>query len=123
MFMSYLILIFSAALFFFYLQHTCQRIVRREFEEEYSRPIVKANRLAFCSIREALEQLGQPAEYSRFRTALQCDFLMLTYMLKHAANVSERYTPEERLLMLYFRLASASLFVSHLLKIKQKSTI
>jgi hypothetical protein len=120
---SYLILIISAALFCFYLQASCQRILRREFEQEYFKFIVKANQLGFPQIAEALEQFGLPVEYSRLRTVLLCDFLTLTYMLKHAANLKQRYSAEERLLVLYFRLMLFSLRLRHLLRLQEKSTV
>jgi len=54
---------------------------------------------------------------------LKCDFLALTYLLKNAVNVDQRYSREERLLMLYFRLVFASLITRHWLRVREKSAI
>jgi hypothetical protein len=123
MFVASLILILSTALFFFYLQATCQRILRRQFEQEYFQSIVNANRLEFASVRKALEEFDAPVDYPRLRTMLRCDFLALTYLLKNAANVNQRYSREEHMLMLYFRLVFLSLVLRHLLKLREKPAV
>src|ERR1039457_1824128 len=98
MFMAALVLILSTGLFFFYLQAGCQKILRRQFEQQFSQMIVKANGLEFPSVRKALEDPGVPLEYQQLKMTLRCDFLDLTYLAKNAANFNQRYTNEERLL-------------------------
>ena len=51
--MSVLILIFSTALSFFYLQVTLQRILRLAFDREYFQTTVTANCLEFPALRKA----------------------------------------------------------------------
>jgi hypothetical protein len=119
MFMAALILMISTGLFFFYLQSVCQRILRRQFTQEFFQSIVNANRLEFPSIRKAIEEFGSPVEYPRLMLTLKCDFLALTYLLKNAANVDQRYTHEERLLILYFRFVIVSLVLRHWLKLRE----
>jgi hypothetical protein len=119
MFMAALILILSAGLFFFYLQAVCQKILRRQFAQEYFQAIVNANRLEFPSVRKALEDFGAPVEYPRLMLTLKCDFLALTYLLKNAANVNQRYSYEERLLILYFKLVFVSLITRHWLRLRE----
>lgn len=123
MFLAALILIVSTALFFFYLQATCQKILRQEFDQEYFQAIVNANRLEFPSVKKALEEFGAPVDYPRFRTMLKCDFLALTYLLKNAANVNQRYSHEEWLLIFYFRLIFSTLLARHLLRLREKPAI
>jgi hypothetical protein len=123
MFTASLILIISTGLFFFYLQVACQRILRKRFEEEYYRAIVHANRLEFPAVRKSLEEFDAPVDYSRVRMTLQCDYLALTYLLKNAANVNQRYTGEERLLIFYFRAVFFSLVLRHVLKLREKPAI
>ena len=118
-----LILIISTALFFFYFQVTCQRILRRQFDREYFQSIVNANRLEFPSLRKSLEEFGTPIDYPRLRMMLKCDFLALTYLLKNAANVSQRFSKEERLLILYFRVLLVSLACRRLLRVGEKQAI
>jgi hypothetical protein len=123
MIVAALILILSTAMFCFYFQVTCQRILRRQFDREYFQSIANANRLEFPSLRKSLEEFGTPVDYSRLRMMLKCDFLALTYLLKNAANVTQRYSHEERLLILYFRWQFLSLAVRRLLKVGENKAI
>ena len=123
MILAALILILSTAMFFFYFQVTCQKILRRQFDREYFQSIVNANRLEFPSLRKSLEEFGAPIDYPRLRMMLKCDFLALTYLLKNAANLNQRYSREERLLILYFRWLFLSLSVRRLLKVGEKKAI
>jgi hypothetical protein len=119
MIMAALILIISTAMFCFYLQAVCQKILRREFSQEFFLSIVNANRLEFPSIRKSIQDFGSPVEYPRLLLTLKCDFLALTYLLKNAANVNQRYSYEERLLILYFKVVFASLMTRHWLKLRE----
>ena len=123
MILAALILVLSTAMFFFYFQVTCQKILRRQFDREYFQSIVNANRLEFPSLRKSLEEFGAPVDYPRLRMMLKCDFLALTYLLKNAANVNQRYSNEERLLILYFRWQFLSLAVRRLLKVGERKAI
>ena len=123
MIVAALILILSTAMFFFYFQVTCQKILRRQFDREYFQAIANANRLEFPSLRKSLEEFGAPVDYSQLRMVLKCDFFALTYLLKNAANVNRRYSNEERLLILYFRWQFLSLAVRRLLKVGENKAI
>ena len=121
MFMAALILILSTGLLFFYLQAVCQKVLRRQFAHQFSQAIVNANSLGFPSVRKALGEFGVPVEYQRLMVTLRCDFLALTYLLKNAANVNQRYTIGERLLVLYFKLVFVSLVTRHWLRLRETS--
>jgi len=123
MIVAVVILILSTALFFFYFQATCQKILGRQFDREYFQSIANANRLEFPSLRKSLEEFGSPVDYSRLRMMLRCDFLALTYLLKNAANVNQRYTYDERLLIMYFRWQFVSLGLRRLLKLGENAAI
>ena len=123
MMLAALILILSTALFFFFLQVASQRILCRQFDREYFQSIANVNRFEFPSLRDSLEKVGAPLDYSRLRMMLKCDFLALTYLLKNAANVNQRYSREERLLILYFRWQFLSLAVRHFLKVGENKAI
>jgi hypothetical protein len=123
MYSAALILILSTALFFFYLQTICQKILGKEFERDYFLPIVNANRLEFLSVRKAVEEFDAPVDYARFSMMLKCDFLALTYLLKNAANADHEYTPQDRLLILYFRSIHLLLHIRHLLSMDERSPI
>ena len=123
MVLSALVLILSTAFFFFYLQATCQRILRQQFDREYFLAIVNANLLEFPAVRRTLGDFNAPVDYPRLQMILKCDFLALTYLLKNAANVNQRYSLEERLLMFYFRLVFASLITRQWLRVAEKPAI
>lgn len=124
MFVASLILIVSTALFCFYFQATCQNILRRKFDQQYSHSIVNANRLEFPAVRMELEEFDAPVDYPRLRMTLMCDFLALTYLLKNAGNLKQRYSRDERFLILYFRTISCVLFIQHLFRLnKEKSAV
>jgi len=123
MVMAALILTLSTAFFFFYLQATCQRILRQQFDREYFLAIVNASGLEFPAVRRTLGEFNAPVDYPRLRMMLKCDFLALTYLLKNAVNVHQRYSGKERLLMFYFRLVLASLITRHWLRVGEKPAI
>ncbi len=120
MILSWLILTLSLAMVFFYFQATCQRILRRQFDQEYFRSIVNVIRLEFPSVREALEQSGASLDYSRLPKALNCDFLALTHLLRNTTDVKPGYSKEQWLLILYFRVQFLSLAARRFLGVGER---
>ena len=120
MILATLILILSAATFFFYLQVACQKILRRQFDREYFRSIINVIQLEFPSLRKSLGDLGVAVDYSRVPGALKCDFFALTHLLKNTADINQRYSKEQRLLILYFRVQFLSLAMRRLLRVGQR---
>ncbi len=118
-----LVLVVSAALFLFYLQTVCQKILGRKFEQEFYHAIVNANRLEFPFVRRVLEEFEAPIDYPRFRMQLKCDFLALIYLLRNAVNERKRLTRQEWLLVMYFRVLALALSVSHWLGLNEKGAI
>ena len=123
MFVPTLILVVSAGLLFLSLQAVCQKLLRRRFAQDFYQPIVNANRLEFPLVRKGIEDFGSPGEYSRLTVTLKCDFRGLTYLLKNATNVNQRYTFEERLLILYFKVLFGSLVTRHWLRLRENSAV
>lgn len=123
MVLASLVLVISGALFLFYLQATCQKILRRRFEQEFYHAIVNANRLEFPFVRRVLEEFEAPIDYARFRMQLKCDFLALTYLLRNAVNARQSLSRQEWLLVFYFRAMLLGLGVSHWFGINEKSRI
>src|SRR6266446_160204 len=123
MIIASLILILSTALFLFYLHATCQKILRKRFDQEFFHSIVNANRLEFPTVRRELEEYNGPVDYARYRMTLNCDFLALTYLLKNAANVKQRFTREEQLLILYFRAVYFYMVTRHALRLPEESAL
>ena len=114
MYLAAAILIFSTALLLFYLQTTCERILRRRAHEEFYHSIVNANRLEFPYVRTTIEEYDAPLDYGRFRMQLKCDFLALTYLLKNAVNARQRLSRDEKTLVVYFKVLFFLLAASHL---------
>ena len=123
MVLSALILILSTALFLFYLQGTLQSILSRQFDREYFLTTVNANRLEFPAVRKALEEFNAPVNSLQLQMRLKCDFRALTYLLRNAANLNQRYSLEERFVMLCFRLVFVSLITRHWLRLREKPAI
>jgi hypothetical protein len=123
MFIAALCLMVSTGLMFFFLQAVCQRVLRRRFNQEFYPAIVTANRLEFPWVRKAIEDYGTPRDYLRLTTTLKCDFVGLTYLLKHAVNVDQRMTYKEHLLTLYFRVLFVSLVTRRWLRLREDSAV
>ena len=117
------IFIISIALLVFYLQATCEKILRREFAHEFFHAVVNANRLEFPFVRKALEEFDAPVDYPRFRMQLKCDFLALTYLLKNACNTRRRFSYQERLLKMYFRAIFVRLIIAHWVGLNERAVV
>ena len=117
MILSSLILTLSLAIDFFYFQATCQKILSRQFDREYSQSIARVVRLEFPTLQKSLDDIGIAVDYSRLPRALKCDFLALTHLLKNTANVKQGYSKEQLLLILYFHVQFLSLPVQRLLRV------
>jgi len=121
--MSVVILIFCAALLFFYLQAACERIIQRPFEEPLTRPIVESNKLSFLYVRQALEPCAAPVDCARFRLQLNGDFAALTGLLRSAGAQRRRLSGAERTGVIYFRLLSGLLAFFHLFGMEGRSLL
>lgn len=115
MLISLLILVVSAALFFFYIQALCERVIRREFDRAYCQDVINAIQLEYPRLRDAILKRA-PFAYSDARLALQCDFTTLEYLLKNADRTERHWSPREKILFLYFRFLLSCLPVRHALK-------
>jgi hypothetical protein len=123
MLMAITVLVCSTALFFFYCQVTIQKILRRAFEHAYFQSVVTANHLEFPALRQAAGDLNGSINYAHVRLNMKCDFLALTYLLKHASNLRQGYSRDEWFLMLYFRLVLVSLSIRHWLRLAEKPAV
>jgi hypothetical protein len=121
MFVAVTILIVSTALLLFYLQATCERILRRRAHEEFYHSIVNANRLEFPYVRTTIQEYDVPVDYGRFRVQLKCDFLALTYLLKNAVNTKQRLSRDEKALIIYFKALFFFLSIFHVAGFGEKA--
>ena len=120
MILSALTLIISTALLFFFLQSTCRKIVRREFDRPYFQAILEAARLEFPEWRKSLEADGEGMDYARLRVALRYDLTTLTYLLKKSVGASRGLSGKERLLLMYSRSLFLSLALRRVLGLCEK---
>ena len=104
---SAVIFVVSAALFLFYLQATCQKVLRHEFGQPYFESIVRAYRLEFLFVRKAVQEADARLDRPGIREMLQADFQTLDYLMRSA--VKRRCSPGERLLMLLLQNAAVLL--------------
>jgi hypothetical protein len=119
MVMSVAVLVVSAALFFFYIQALCQKILRQEFSHPYFREIIEAVHLEYPQLRDSYAANG-PGDYRNARLALKCDFFTLKYLLKNGDPQRRHLLRREKMLMLYFRLMLFSLPIRHALNFREK---
>ncbi len=110
---SIAVLIISTALLFFYVQATCQKVLRRQFERPYFRAVVSTYRLGFLSLPEA----GPHAKPASVRTTLEGDLLALTCLMTQPCSWGER------LLLLYFWLVFLALGIRQKLGLRQQAAV
>jgi len=110
---SIIVLIVSTALFFFYLQATTQKILRRHFERSYFQAIAHAYRLGFPSLL-AGGPAPQPADLAAI---LQADLLTLDCLMR------DRYSMGERLLWGRFKIVLWSLDIRQRIGFQQQAAV
>lgn len=123
MIFSCFVLVVSVGLSLFYLQATCERILRRRFSVSCCADIVRAYRLEFATLKGALTQGGPSADWTSLESALQGDFHSLNYLLRHACNTKRCITRDERLLMSYFRFTFLGLRFCHLFRLSETGCV
>lgn len=116
------ILILSTALFFFYLQTLCEKVLRREFSRPYFQDVLDAIDLEFPRVRQALAA-GAPMSYSQMRLALECDFFTLTYLVKEGNPERRRFSWQEEILVIYFRVLLHWLSLRHAFNFREKQSV
>jgi hypothetical protein len=119
MVMSVAVLVVSAALFFFYIQALCQKILRLEFSHPYFREIIDAVHLEYPVLRDSFATSGA-GDYGNARQTLKCDFFTLKYLLKNGDPTRRHLMRREKMLILYFRLMLMSLPIRHALNFREK---
>ncbi|HEV2495051.1 MAG TPA: hypothetical protein VG204_18470 [Terriglobia bacterium] len=110
---SIIVLIVSTALFFFYLQATTQKLLKRRFERPYFQIIARAYRLGFSSLLEG----GPPPAAASLAAMLQADSLTLACLMNF------RYSASERLLWGWFKVILWSLGMRRRLGFQQQAAV
>lgn len=100
---SIVILVFSTALFIFYIQTLCEKVLRREFSRAYFQDVLNAIDLEFPRLRQAVAA-GVNVTYPQIRLALKSDYFTLKYLLKNGNPKQRHFSWHEKLLIGYFRV-------------------
>lgn len=116
------VLVVSGALFFFYIQAFCEKVLRQEFSHSYLQDVIEAVKLEYPLLRDSCAFSG-PFSYSDARLSLQCDFITLEYLLKRGGPSRQNLHRRERIMMLYFRCLLFSLSVRHAFRLKEKEAV
>ncbi len=122
MVMPFVVLAVSTALFFFYLQATCEGVLRREFAHPYFLEVIRAIRLEFPLLRQELAE-NVPMNYSEMQLALRCDFVALEYLLKSSDRKRRHLSRPEKLLMVYCRFLLFAMPIRHALNLHEKQAV
>ncbi|HEX5411621.1 MAG TPA: hypothetical protein VFZ27_07140 [Terriglobia bacterium] len=120
--MSVLVLVTASALFLFYVQTICEKVLRREFSQAYFRQIIEVFRLEYPQLRDSVSSKN-PIEYAQARFALKCDFTTLEYLLKNGDPSRQGLARAERLLGIYFRVLLFSLAIRHALSLGEREAV
>ncbi|TAM82756.1 MAG: hypothetical protein EPN47_08880 [Acidobacteria bacterium] len=100
---SIVILVFSTALFIFYVQTLCEKVLRREFSHSYFQDVLNSIDLEFPHLQQAI-MAGVGVAYPQIQLALKSDYLTLKYLLKNGNPKQRYFSWHERLLISYFRI-------------------
>jgi len=122
MIVSIAILILSTALFFFYLQTLCEKVLRREFSRAYFQDVLSAIDLEFPRIQQALAAKA-PISYAQIRLALKCDLFTLTYLVRNGDPKRRRLSWQERMLIGYFRVLLLALPLRYAFHYREKESV
>lgn len=116
------ILIFSTALFIFYIQTLCEKILRREFNRAYFQDILNAIDLEFPRLRQALLN-NADVSFPQIQLALKSDYFTLTYLMKKGNPQRGRFSWQERLLIGYFRVLLLVLPIRYAFHFRERQAV
>ena len=104
-----LIIASSLALFLYWFRYSCVLILRNRCEAAQSSTAVLDGRFSFAEVRERLKS---GFALDPLQASLERDYLVLTYLIEHAAGL-ELESLEDRLLMFDYRVMQCVYRLSH----------
>jgi hypothetical protein len=119
---SILILVFSTALFIFYVQTLCENVLRREFSRAYFQDVLNAIDLEFPRLRQAMVANAE-ISYPQIRLALKSDYATLTYLIKKGNPKQRHFCWQERLLVSYFRVLFLVLPIRYAFHFRERQAV
>jgi hypothetical protein len=97
----------SVALFAYWFRYTCLLILSARTTRDYAVSVATANQLGFLEVQAVLRD-PIAADLDQLKDALDRDYKVLTYLLKHAANPSSGDAAiEKRMLEINYKLMGA----------------
>lgn len=121
--MAGVVLITSVALFMFYLQTLCEKVLKQEFAHSYSAFLVHTASLEFLEMRRKLVAAEGAIDYTRVATALECDYRVELNLLQQFNSKGLHHKVANLLLRCYFRLLSFSVSPSRALGFTGKAAL
>jgi hypothetical protein len=116
------ILVFSTALFIFYIQTLCESVLRREFSRAYFQDVLNAIDLEFPRLRQAIEA-NYAVSQAQIQLALKSDYVTLTYLIKKGNPKQRHFSWQERLLISYFRVLLLVLPARHAFHFREREAV
>jgi|SRR5687767_12735636 len=105
---SILIAAISIVLFFYWFRYTCVLILSTKTSTDYTSEVAAANQLQFLEVQGALQSSGR-GELDRLEVALDHDYRVLSFLLRHTADMEIGDTTlEQHMLRLDFAVMRAS---------------
>ncbi len=116
------ILIFSTALFIFYIHTLCEKVLRREFSRPYFQDVLNALDLEFPRVREAILN-NAAVGYAQIQLSLKADYFTLTFLMKKGNPERRHFSWHERLLVGYFRVLLFVLPIRYALHFHERQAV
>jgi len=116
------ILVFSTALFIFYIQTLCEKILRREFSRAYFQDVLNALDLEFPRLQQAILNHANVG-YPQIQLALKSDYFTLTYLIKKGNPKRRGFSWNEKLLIAYFRVLLLILPIRYALHFHERKAV
>ena len=101
----------SVLLFGYWFRYTCLLILSAKTARDYACDVAMANQLSFLQVQSQL-RAQVPLELDALQKALDRDYDVLTYLLKHASTSSNEGALEKRMLEINYRVMRACYRVS-----------
>jgi hypothetical protein len=101
----------SVLLFAYWFRYTCLLILSARTTRDYAASVAQANQLGFLNVQARLQEGALDLDV--LKTALDRDYEVVTYLLKHASNaVDGEDSMEKRMLEINYRLMNGLYSVS-----------